>query len=178
MLLIRLFLAFLSIGMVSFGGGYAMLPLFERMVVKEQAWIDMGTFIDMIAISQITPGPIAINAATFIGYQVGHTEGLGILSSAVATTGVVFVPVVLVLIVARFFDQFKRSRFVRGIFVGLRPALAGLIMASVYSVAQSSIGKWYDVLIIAFLLVLLRFTRLHPILVIAIGGTIGMIVYL
>ncbi len=166
--------------MVSFGGGYAMLPLFERMVVHEQGWITMERFVDMIAISQVTPGPIAINAATFIGFQTVKEFGLlyGIFGSAMSTFGVVFVPVILVSLVAKYYEAFKRSKIVKGIFMGLRPVLVGLIIASVISVAENAV---FDILgygvIIAALILLVRF-RLHPIIVIFISGILGVVLYL
>ena len=172
MILLQLFIAFLSIGMVSFGGGYAMLPLFERLIVEEYAWIEMNRFVDMIAISQITPGPIAINSATFIGYQV-----FGLTGAIASTIGVVFIPVALVLGVARFYEQFKRSFTVKAIFKGLRPALVGLIGASVYSVANNAISDWQGYIIIGIVLVLLTKFKFHPILVIFISGFLGIFIY-
>lgn len=172
MIWLSLFWAFLMIGMVSFGGGYAMLPLFERTVVTEQGWMSMATFVDMIAISQVTPGPIAINSATFIGYQVD-----GFLGAALATTGVVLVPVTLVIIVSKTYESFKSSKIVRHMFLGLRPALVGLILASVFSVAQNALFDWWGVIILVILwLGLVRF-RLHPMLIILMSGLFGMLVY-
>ncbi|MFH5881866.1 chromate transporter [Liberiplasma polymorphum] len=172
MIIINLFIAFLTIGMVSFGGGYAMLPLFERLIVVENAWIDMDRFVDMIAISQMTPGPIAINSATFIGYQVG-----GIVGAVASTVGVVFIPVALVLMVSKYYEKFKRSKVVKAIFKGLRPALVGLIAASVYSVAYNSMTDWQGVILVVIILFLLTKLKLHPILVIFISGILGIIVY-
>ncbi|TVP93977.1 MAG: chromate transporter [Acholeplasmatales bacterium] len=169
---LSLFWAFLLIGMVSFGGGYAMLPLFERTVVTEQGWMTMATFVDMIAISQVTPGPIAINSATFIGYQVG-----GLAGAALATTGVVLIPVVLVILVSRTYENFKNSKIVRHMFLGLRPALVGLILASVYSVARNAIFDVWGVGILLVLWVLLVRFRLHPMLIILMSGLLGMLVY-
>ena len=169
---VSVFLAFLTIGLVSFGGGYAMLPLFERIVVTDNAWLTMERFVDMIAISQVTPGPIAINSATFIGYQT-----VGVFGAALATLGVVLVPVTLVLIVVRFDQAFQRSRAVRRVLAGLRPALVGLIMASVLSVATNAIVDWRAVGILGVLLGLLVKAKAHPIVVIVISGILGMIIY-
>ena len=173
MILLRLFWTFLTIGMVSFGGGYAMLPLFERMIVKEQQWLSSSLFIDMIALSQVTPGPIAVNSATFIGFQIA-----GVFGSLFSTVGVVFVPVILIAIVSRFSEQFKRSKLVKAILKGLRPALVGLIFASVYSIALSSIEDIYGIILLFLLLFLLMKIKLHPILVIVVSGIIGMLIYL
>ena len=170
--LVSLFLAFLTIGLVSFGGGYAMLPLFERIVVTDNAWLSMERFVDMIAVSQVTPGPIAINSATFIGFRT-----VGVLGAAVATLGVVLIPVGLVLTVVHFDKAFQRSRIVRRVLAGLRPALVGLIMASVFSVATSALVDWRGVAILGVLLVLLVKARAHPIVVIALSGILGMVMY-
>ena len=157
-----------------------MLPLFERMVVHEQGWITMERFVDMIALSQVTPGPIAINSATFIGYQTTKSMGYlyGVAGSLVSTVGVVFVPVILVSIVSKYYEGFKKSHIVKGIFYGLRPVLVGLILSSVVSVAGNAIMDWIGVLIIIVLIILLVKFRLHPILVIFVSGILGVVFYL
>ncbi len=171
-LLVSLFLAFLTIGMMSFGGGYAMLPLFERIVVIDNAWLTMERFVDMIAISQVTPGPIAINSATFIGFQTAD-----VLGAAVATLGVVLVPVMLVLSVVHFDKAFQRSRAVRRVLSGLKPALVGLILASVFSVATNALIDWKAFAILGVLLVLLVKVKAHPMVVILLSGILGMLIY-
>ncbi len=171
MLILSLFLAFLSIGLVSFGGGYAMLPLFEYMVVHQYG-LSMDRFVDMIAISQVTPGPIAINSATFIGYQTA-----GFFGAFVSTVGVVFIPVGLILTVAHYDEAFSDSVTVKRILRGLRPALAGLIMASAISIARSAVVDVISVLMVVFLLILLKKFRLHPILVIVVSGVLGTIFF-
>ena len=95
-ILIRLYLAFLKIGTFSFGGGYAMLPFMQKEIVENNAWISMSEFSDIIGISQMTPGPVAINSATFVGYKVG-----GIIGSAIATIGVVTPSFILVSIISK-----------------------------------------------------------------------------
>ncbi len=172
MILLSLFFTFMLIGMVSFGGGYAMLPLFERMIVEQHGWLSRSLFIDMIALSQITPGPIAINSATFIGFQIASVAG-----AAFATVGVVFVPFFLVGIVSKYSERFKESKVVEGIFKGLRPALVGMIFSSVASIATDALIDIYAYFIFGFLLVLLWKFKMHPILVIVISGVIGFIVY-
>jgi len=173
MILLRLFWTFLTIGMVSFGGGYAMLPLFERMIVHEQGWLSASLFIDMIALSQVTPGPIAINSATFIGFQIS-----GVLGALFSTIGVVFVPVILIGFASYYSEQFKESKIVKALFVGLRPALVGLIFSSVFSIARQSIIDLYGIGILGVVLFLLMKVKLHPILVIIVSGILGVIIYL
>jgi chromate transporter len=171
-MLLNLFISFMLIGMVAFGGGYAMLPLFERIIVHENAYISIDVFIDMIGISQITPGPIAINSATFIGYTAGS-----FLGAAVSTAGVVFIPVILVMVVSKYFEAFKQSPSVKAIFSGLRPTIVALIFASVFSLAQKAIFEIKDGLFVLVLLVLLSKFKIHPILVILISAVIGLVFY-
>ncbi|MFW6299255.1 MAG: chromate transporter, partial [Bacillota bacterium] len=159
-MLISLFATFLSIGMVAFGGGYAMLPLFERMIVDTHGWLSLNQFLDMLAIAQITPGPISINSATFIGFQLQ-----GVLGAAVATVGLVTVPVILVSVISLNQKRFKESRIAQGIFIGLRPAFVGLIFASVYSISDDVFLENDDVKITSiflffFLLILLKGLKL------------------
>ncbi len=172
MILFSLFFTFLLIGMVSFGGGYAMLPLFERMVVIEQGWLTRSLFIDMIALSQVTPGPIAINSATFIGFQIASVPG-----AMVSTVGVVFVPFFLVLTVSKYTQKFKESKVVKGIFIGLKPALVGMIFSSVASIASDALIDFKAYIILFLLVFLLWKVKMHPILVIIISGIIGFFVY-
>lgn len=171
-ILFSLFFTFMLIGMVSFGGGYAMLPLFERMIVEQQGWLSRSLFIDMIALSQVTPGPIAINSATFIGFQIASVAG-----AAFSTVGVVFVPFFLVYTVSKYSQRFKESKVVKGVFVGLKPALVGMIFSSVASIARDALIDVYAYVIFAVLLVLLWKVKMHPILVIVVSGVIGYIVY-
>lgn len=172
MIILRLLLAFIGIGAVAFGGGYAMLPLFERIIIDENNWLTMDRFVDMIAISQITPGPIAINSATFIGYQVGSLTG-----AVVSTLGVTLVPVTLIITVSKFYEPFKESNAVKAIFKGLRPALVGLISASVYSVSRNALIDYKSFIILGIVWVLLVKVKVHPILVIFISGFLGIIFY-
>lgn len=177
MILLELFWRFLLIGMVAFGGGYAMLPVFEEVIVNQQGWLTPSLFIDMIAISQMTPGPIAINSATFIGFQTVQELGflMGVAGALFATLGVVFVPVVLVGAVAVHSEGFQKSRVMRQVFKGLRPALLGLIGASVYSIGQSTLVDIQSVLVGLVLLALLFKFKLHPIVIILISAVIGLV---
>ena len=102
MIYIKLFLSFLKIGTFSFGGGYAMLPFIQKEVVEKNQWITMTDFTDIIGISQMTPGPVAINSATFVGYRVA-----GVLGSIVATIGIIFTSFILVLITSKAIKKFK-----------------------------------------------------------------------
>lgn len=150
-----------------------MLPLFERMIVDTHGWLTVEQFLDMLAIAQVTPGPISINSATFIGFQLS-----GIVGAAVATVGLVTVPVLLVSFISMNQKRFKESRIAQGIFMGLRPAFVGLIFASVYSVVDDAYVDSTSVFLFVFLLVLLKGLKLHPILVIIVSAIAGYILYI
>jgi len=134
MILYKLFITFFKIGLFSFGGGYAMLPLIQQQVVILNKWITQGEFIDIVAISQITPGPIAINSATYIGYKVG-----GFLGSTVATLGVSLPSVIVMILLLKFIEKFKNNKYMESAFVMLRPTVIGLILAAAISITQSSV---------------------------------------
>jgi len=171
-MLLRLFLTFVGIGAIAFGGGYAVLPLFERIIVDQYEWFTRSELLDMLAVSQVTPGPIAINSATFIGFTL-----FGVLGAFLTTVGVVTVPSILITIVSVYRERFKNSKVVQAIFRGLRPALAGLIFASVYTLSPDvMVDQWSYILFLIFVLLLVKF-RLHPILVILLSAFLGLIIY-
>lgn len=172
MIYLKLYYTFLKIGAFSFGGGYAMLPLIEKEIIYNNNWIDHGSFIDIIATSQMTPGPIAINSATFIGYKIG-----GVLGSVVSTIGVITVPVILILVISKFVAKFKKSKMVESIFTGLRPALVGLILASAYSVGKTAIFNVSSFLIALFIFIIVNRAKVHPIIAIVISAFLGLIIY-
>lgn len=172
MKMLSLFWAFLKIGAFGFGGGYAMLPLIEKEVVTLNHWLSPKEFIDIVAISQITPGPIAINAATFIGYRQA-----GILGSAVATLGVVTMPFIIVMLVTRILLKFKNSPTVEGIMSGIRPALIGLVLAATYSVGKTSLIDFKSTAVALAVLLLLMYSKIHPILVIVLSGIAGVVMF-
>lgn len=135
MIFLTLFLTFFKIGAFTFGGGYAMLPLIQEEVLRH-SWVAEADLINFIAVSESTPGPFAINMATYIGSQVGGSFGVlgSIFGSFCATMGVVLPSFIVILIVARFYEKYKQSRIVKGCMSGLKPAVVGLIGAAVLSV--------------------------------------------
>ena len=123
----ELFYTFFKIGLFGFGGGYAMLSLIQYEVVEAHQWLTAGEFTDIIAISQVTPGPIAINSATYIGYQV---TGGSVLGSAFATFAVCLPSIIIMVLVCRFFLLFKTNKYVQAALSGMMPAAFGLIAAA------------------------------------------------
>ena len=122
---LKLIWAYLKIGLFGFGGGYAMLSLIQREVV-DSGWISSTTFTDIVAISQMTPGPIGINSATYIGYVVTGS----VWGSVLATFTVVLPPFILVLYASHFIRKHKESAIIKGVFMGLRPVVVGLIASA------------------------------------------------
>ena len=112
MILLELFLTFLKIGAFTFGGGYAMLPLIQREIVEKRKWITNDDILEVVAIAESTPGPIAVNSATFVGYRTGGFSG-----ALLATLGVVLPSFVIILIVAKCYDKFRSSRIVSSMLV-------------------------------------------------------------
>ena len=171
-ILIELFISFLKIGAFSFGGGYAMLPLIEREIVTTHHWINYKEFIDIIGISQMTPGPIAINSATFVGYKVA-----GLTGSIAGTFGVVAFSFLLVSIATHFVMKFKESKAIKAVLLGMRPAMIGLIIAAFISLSKQSYIDIKSVIIGVIIFLLLLSKKIHPIFVIVISGILGVIFY-
>jgi len=168
MILGKLFLSFLKIGIFSFGGGYCMLPLIQNEIITKNNWINLDTFIDIIATSQMTPGPIAVNSATFIGFQLG-----GVVGSAINTFGVILFPAIIVIFLSKYVEKFKDSKLIKDIFSGLRPALVGLILASAFTVGKTAIFNIQTLLIAIGIFIIINKTKTHPILAIVISGVLG-----
>lgn len=173
-ILLELFLSFLKIGAFSFGGGYAMLPFIEREVVEAKGWLTQTEFLDIIGISQATPGPVAINTATFVGFKTA-----GVAGSIVATVGVVAASFTLVLIASHFMAKFRDSATLKNALRGMRPALVALILNATLSTARAAYLPFnFRALIIGGVtLWLLLKTRTHPIVTIFMAALMGIAFY-
>ncbi len=179
MIYLELFLTFLKIGAFTFGGGYAMLPLIQEEVLAK-GWMEHANLINFIAVSESTPGPFAINIATYVGSEVG-----GVFGSVCATLGVVLPSFVIILIVAKCYERFKENKLVKGCMTGLKPAVVGLIGAAALDIAGSvlmpagfSTAIFTDVqlyvsLAVFALCAVLAFKKVHPILIICLAAAIG-----
>ncbi|MBD7916597.1 chromate transporter [Clostridium sp. Sa3CUN1] len=172
-LALKLFLAFLKIGTFSFGGGYAMLPFIQREIVEKNNWIDINEFMDIIGISQMTPGPIAINSATFVGYKL-----FGVIGSIMATLGVIFTSFILVSIISKMLEKFKESTVIKAALMGMRPVLIALIIKAFLDLAKESYLDLKSLIIAAIIGLVLLSKKLHPILVIVLAGVIGLVFYM
>ena len=176
-----MFLTFLKIGWFTFGGGYAMLPMI-REEVSSHGWLNQSELINFIAVSESTPGPFAVNIATFVGTRTG-----GIFGGLCATLGVILPSFVIILIVARCYQKFKSNKLVVGAMNGLKPAVVGLIAAALLSLSGTvffpqglsatvfGTAHFYVSLGIFAVAVVLAFKKLHPILIVLISAVIGII---
>ena len=196
MLFLQLFGTFFLIGAFTIGGGYAMLSLIQGTVVTSHHWISESTFTDIVAISQMTPGPIGINTATYVGYDVvAQATGshlLGILGSATATLALVIPSFVLVLLIVRFYTQFKSSVLFEGVMSWLRPTVVGLIGAAaiilivdttwvqgapVFSVVRDNFPDWKSWCLLAAAFAASYWGKVNPILVIVAAAVLGLLIY-
>lgn len=174
MIYLELFISFFKIGIFGFGGGYAMLSLIQNEVVEVHEWITPAEFTDIVAISQMTPGPIAINSATYIGYVATQS----VWGSVIATVAVSLPSIIIMLIICRFFLKFRDNKYVGYIMSGLKPAVIGLIAAAAIMLVNTSTFIDYKSIIlfaIAFIAAL-RF-KANPILLIVLAGVAGYILY-
>jgi len=171
-ILISLFWRFLKIGAFSFGGGYTALSLIEREIVNNAQWLSVEEFLDVLALSQITPGPVGINSATYVGFKI-----MGIPGAIAATSGVILVSFILVNIVAHYFLKFKDSKIVQSILTGLKPSIVGIIVTVVVKLGIKTINSYREVFIIVFVVFVVMKVKLHPILAIFMSAGIGLIIF-
>lgn len=169
---VKLFLTFLKIGVFSFGGGYAMIPFIQREIVDINKWMDINEFLNIIAVSQMTPGPIAVNSSTYVGVKV-----LGVMGSLVATLGVSLGSFTLVVLISKKLETVKKTHILDRVFKGLRPAVLALILSSAYSIGKVSILGIKDVIILIGVLIGSLKFKIHPIKLIVISALVGIFIY-
>ncbi len=169
MIYLQLFYSYLKIGFFGFGGGYAMLSLIQNEVVVQNGWMSNAEFADIVAVSQMTPGPIAINSATYVGYTVA-----GFWGSVVATVSVCLPALTLMIIITRFFLQLRDNRYVKGAVAGMRPVV--LLIFPTSDDGASFIDAWSWALFGATLVA--SYKKVNPILLIVLSAVAGMAIYL
>ena len=176
MILLELFWSFLQIGLFSFGGGYAAMPLIEAQVVSQHAWLTMNEFTDLITISQMTPGPIAINSATFVGIKIA-----GITGALVATIGCILPSCILVMLIARLYLKYRNISLIQDILHSLRPAVVAMIAAAGVSILISAFWgsdglislhttNWIMIMIFIGCLILLKTKKMGLITIMVLAG--------
>lgn len=178
----ELFSTFFVIGMFTIGGGYAMLSLIQNEVVTVHGWISDGTFTDIVAISQMTPGPIGINSATYIGYEVlantGAPQFVCLLGSFTATFAVVLPSFIIVLGLCKVYEKWKNHYMFQGIMSGLKPATLGLIGTAALGLATpENFIDWKSFVICIAAFIALYFKKIGPFGIIGLGALVGLIIY-
>jgi chromate transporter len=187
MILLKLFWSFFQVGLFSIGGGYAAMPLIEEQVVNLNHWLTSGEFVDIITISQMTPGPIALNTATFVGMRVD-----GVLGAVIATLGCITPSCIIVLILAFLYSKYKNQWGIQGALTGLRPVVVSLIASAGMSIILTaffteSTKTWLDISLSAFdyaafglfgiAFFVLRKFKVSPIYVMLGSGVLGFVFY-
>ena len=168
-MLLKLFTTFLKIGLFTFGGGYAMIPLIQREVIEKNRWIKEKDFLDMLVLAQSTPGPIAVNTAVFVGYKMAGTMG-----AIAATLGTVLPSFTIILLIALFFVEARENRFVDAAFRAMRPAVVALIVAPLMGLVKGM--KWYLMAVAAAVAVAVWYLSISPIYFIAAGVAVGVVI--
>lgn len=177
MILLELFITFFKIGLFSFGGGYAMIPLISDEIARK-GWMLEEEFVRIIGIAEMTPGPIAVNSATFVGYQTA-----GFFGSFFATLGVALPSLLIILSISAFFFKNMQHPVMKGAFKGIKPVVAGLIVSAAFIITKATLfeeGKigleFFQVeilVIVGILLLILRKVKLHPIALIGLSAGLG-----
>lgn len=169
---IKLFYIFFKIGLFSFGGGYAMLPLIRKEIIINNSWISLNEFTDLIAISQATPGPISTNCATYVGYKVAGFKG-----SLFCNLGIVLPSFIIMLIITKFFLKFKKNKYIEDALLILRPTTIGLIASAALLIAPNSFIDYKSIFIFITSFILFHKYNADPILITIIAGFVGLILY-
>ncbi len=166
----QIFLSFFRIGMFTLGGGYAMLPLIQREVVDKHQWVDSREFIELLALAQTSPGPIAINAAVFVGYK--HR---GLIGSLAACLGMTLPSIIIILIIAMYLVGFRENQYVESFFKGIRPAVVALIAAPLYALGKAIKIAWWGVLLAALIASGIAFAGISPAIMVVTAALIGLL---
>lgn len=190
MIFLQLFLTFSKIGIFNFGGGYAMISLIQHEVVEKNQWLTITEFTDIVAISQTTPGPIGINAATYTGYtsviNAGYPEWAAVIGALLASVSVLWLPFILMMTISKFILKHSKSKAVNDIFSALRPAVVGLIAAAAIilvspenfsSPSENMFAFIVSITIFFFAFIGTRLFKIHPILMIILCGIAGLLIY-
>ena len=188
MIFLSLFITFFEIGLFGFGGGYGMLSLIQNEEVYNHNWMTIGEFTNIVAISQMTPGPIGINSATYCGYtaikHAGMSNTMAIMGSATATTALVLPSFILMIIIAKLLLKYMKTPLVESIFMGLRPAVVGLLAAAaLLLMKEENFGDintspwrfWISVGIFLATWIGTKVVKINPILMMGFAGFAGLL---
>lgn len=171
--MLKLFWTFFKIGLFTVGGGYSMIPFVEKEAVEVNSWVSKAEFLEIVGLDTATPGPIAVNLATFVGYKVN-----GVLGAVVATVGVVLPSLILVTIIASLFYTFRRNKAVQAVLNGLKPAVIALILVSIISLIKGkAIFDIWSLIIALVVFIGIIFFKLHPMWMVLGAGLAGFLIY-
>ena len=179
-ILLVLFFVFFKIGLFSFGGGYAILPLIQADVVDLHKWVNVQQFTDIVAISQVTPGPISLNAATYVGYLIGNKTGFwdAFIMGTVPTLGLILPSVIIMTIFSKFYLKFQYNKYMDNAFAGLKIVVVGLILAAaIMLIDKKNFIDWKSVAIFIISVALVLKWKVNPILLTVIAAIAGIIIY-
>jgi len=171
-LLLKVCLFFINVGAVSFGGGYAVLYMLQQEIVVSNGWLSQEQFVNILAIAEMTPGPISVNTSTFVGYTL-----FGPLAGVLCTLCIIAIPFILSLTVSIFFQKYKRNCYLKGALKGIRPAVVGLIAAVIIPIAQIAFTDYVSVVLFGIAALLLFKFKTNPILVMLVSGSLGILIY-
>ena len=187
MIFLQLFYTFFKIGLFGFGGGYAMISMIQGEVVTRHEWLSSNEFTDIIAISQMTPGPIGTNSATYVGYSAvvnaGYSHAVGILGSTIATVSVVLPSFILMVLISKFFLKYQKHPIIASVFEGLRPGVVGLLAAAALVLMNGENFGTYNwqiltsIILFAGTFIASYRYKVNPILLIVICGIIGYVTF-
>lgn len=188
MIFLELFITFFQIGLFGFGGGYGMLSLIQGEVVHNHGWLTTSEFTDIVAISQMTPGPIGINSATYCGYTAVHNAGFGygmsVLGSFTATVALVLPSFILMVLIVKMLMKYMQTQTVQSVFIGLRPAVVGLLAAAtLLLMTQENFSApdvnpwqfWISCFLFAASFVGTKYFKINPIRMICYAGVAGLL---
>jgi chromate transporter len=170
--LLKMFFIFAKIGAFTLGGGYAMIPLIEEEIVTKNKWIEPEEFMDIIALSQTIPGALAINSSTYIGYRL-----FGFRGAVIGCLGTIMPSVIIILLVATFFIQFRSLPLIESIFRGIRPAVVALILVAVMKLGKPLPKNATNLIWVIGVALAITFLGVHPILMIVISGIVGYMLF-
>ena len=172
MILLQVFYTFILIGLMSFGGGYSMISFIQNIVVTKHGWLSIGEFTDMIAISQATPGPIAVNTATYTGYKLAGVPG-----AALANLGLLIPALIIVIAVAAILARNRDNIYVKSALAGLKPMAVALIIASAVTIGIENIVSLYNAVICCVAVFMMSYLKWNPIWVLVGFGILGIFVF-
>ena len=165
-----LFWTFFRIGAFTIGGGYVMVPLIQRDIVERRGWIDRDSFVDVLAIAQTAPGPLAVNTAVYVGYMLR-----GIWGAMASLAGCILPSIIIILVVAALFDQISSSSYVQAAFAGIRPAVVVLIVSAAIKIGRPVVRSRVELALAAMAMVLVAFVRISPALVVTAAAIYGLL---